>query len=255
MKNIIIAAIALSSSFAFAVPTVKTWVNPECASGSCEVKGMKLFTEKGVAARLAGNSMTAEIEGASKSDLKKYAFVQYIKGCVFETDSQGTIKMGTREFWGYRTRPFKHVGFELDSASDRDPLYWSNANAGFDDLRGIFIPRNSYYVYANPLLTEAYGSWAGKISNLKENKIFIQDAPTVSGWDINDETMKVTARNASLNFKVCLHKIEDVPATVESPATEIPGAIVCMSWDSNFIYNFSTRKFDDKKDQIHQACK
>ena len=31
---------------AYAAPTVKTWINPECASGECEVKSMKLFVEK-----------------------------------------------------------------------------------------------------------------------------------------------------------------------------------------------------------------
>lgn len=249
-----ITALALSSALASAAPSVKTWINPECATGDCEIKAMRLFVEKMNSNRMAGTSVSAELEGVNKEVLKKYAFVQYIQGCLFETDRAGKVRMASREFWARKGQPFKHVGFELDSASDRDPIYWSNSMAGYDDLRGFEVPRNSYYAYANPLLTDSWGAWAGKEKNLRENKLFIHDMPTPSAWDLNDQTMKVTARNSSLKFKICLHKIEDVPARVESPATEIPDAIVCMTWDSNFIYNFSTRKFEDKKDQIHPVC-
>lgn len=256
MKTLIIAALAFSSISAFAAPTVKTWLNPECANGAeCELKAMRLYLDKTPANRMAGTTMVAEIETANKSQIKKYAIIQYIQGCLYETDSKGNVKMANREFWGKRSVPFKHVGWELDSASDRDPLYWSNPNFGDDDLRGFFIPRNSYYSNGNPFLTENWGSWAGKVSNLKENKVFIQDMPTPTAWDLNEETMKVSARISSLKFKVCVHKIDDVPATVESPATEIPGAIVCMNWDSNFNYNFATRKFEDKKEEISAVCK
>lgn len=255
MKSTIIIALALTSSIAGAAPTVKSWTNPECATGSCEVKGMKIFLEKTVVARLAGTSMVGEIETNNKADLSKYAFVQYIEGCLFETTKDGTIRMGTREYWGKRGVPFKHIGMNLDSASDRDPIYWSNTLAGWDDLRGFEIPRNSMYSHSNPFLTENLGAWAGKVTNLKENKIFVQDVPTMSGWDLDEETMKVNARNSSLKFKICLHKISDIPAEVELSNTEIADPIVCMSWDSNFIYNFSTRKFVDNKDSIHPVCK
>lgn len=253
MKKFILVALTLTT-VAQAAPTVRTWVNPECANGGvCELKGMKLYLEKSNS-RYAGTTMSAEIETTNKAALKDYAIVQYIDGCLFETNREGKIRMAQREFWGRRGSPFKHVGFELDSASDKDPIYWSNPEAGYDDLRGFFIPRNSYYATANPILTENYGAWAGKPKNLKENKIYVHDAPTPSGWDA-DTNLKVTARNSSLRFRTCLHKIDTVPAKVESPATQIQDAIVCMDWNSNFIYNFSTRKFEDKGDNIHAACR
>ena len=255
MKNTIIIALALTSTFASAAPAVKSWTNPECATGPCEVKGMKIFLEKTNAGRLAGTTMVGEIETVNKADLKKYALVQYIEGCVYETRRDGFLRMGTREYWGKKSAPFKHVGMNLDSASDRDPIYWSNHLAGWDDIRGFEISRNSMYSYANPLLTESWGAWAGKVTNLKENKIFVQDAPTMSGWDLDEETMKVTARNSSLKFKICLHKISDIPAEVELPNTEIENPIVCMNWDSNFLYNFATRKFVDNKEAIDPICK
>lgn len=153
-------------------------------------------------------------------------------------------------------RVHEHVGFQLDSASDRDPIYWSNPNAGYDELRGFEIPRNSYYQIGNSMLNQKTGSWAGKTSNLKgAAKIFAEDMPTPSGWDLDETTMKVSARQASLRFRICLHKIEDVPSRVDSPSTMIPNAITCMDWDSNYIYNFKTRKFDDKKSELHPVCK
>ena len=255
MKMLLIAALALTTTTSFAAPTVKSWINPECASGECELKGMKLFLEKSSANRMAGTTMVAEIETSTKAQMKKYAVVQYIQGCLYETDNKGNVKMATREFWGRQGSPFKHVGWELDSAGDKDPIYWSNSIGGMDDIRGIFIPRNSYYSNGNPFLTENWGAWAGKVSNLKETKTFVQDMPTPSAWDLDDQTMKVSARISSLKFKICVHKIEDVPAIAESPATEVPGAIVCMNWDSNFNYNFVTRKFEDKKEEISAVCK
>jgi hypothetical protein len=106
------------------------------------------------------------------------------------------------------------------------------------------------------MLKTKTGSWAGKVSNLKHGpKIYAEDMPTPSGWDLNEATMKVSARQSSLRFMICLHKIEDVPARVESPNTMISNAITCMTWNSNFEYNFKTRKFDDKKDVLNPVCK
>ncbi len=256
MKIIIAIALLNISAIAVAAPAVKSWSNPECATGNCELKGMKLYIESfNGKYRIAGNSISAEIETTDKESMNKYAFVQYIEGCVFETNLAGNIRMGTREYWGRQGSPFKHVGMQLDSASDKDPIYWSNPRASYDELRGFEIPRNSFYQIGTEMLKQKTGSWAGKVSNLKNGpKIYADDMPTPSGWDLDETTMKVTARQSSLRFKICVHKIEDVPARVDSPSTVIPGAIHCMDWDSNYIYNFQTRKFDDKKSELHPVC-
>ena len=239
---------------AHAAPTVKTWINPECATGNCEVKSMKLFVEKNNVPkyRLAYNHMTAEIETKKPEDLAKYAFVQYIKGCYVQVSNLGETRMGSREFWGRKGTPFLHKTFELDSASDQDPIYWSTINAGYDYIRGYEIPRNAYYVNDNPLLTEKYGSFAGKIKNLKSNKIYVSDMPSPSSW--SEENGIITANTSSLDFKICLHKIADVPVTVEKPATIIPDPIVCMDWSSNYQFNFRSKTWSEKT-IMHPACK
>ena len=51
----------LASANTAAAPKVETWVNPECATGSCEVKGMKLYTTKYNKNRLAADAMARSI--------------------------------------------------------------------------------------------------------------------------------------------------------------------------------------------------
>lgn len=244
----------LMSKVAYAAPSVKTWINPDCANGDCEVKSMKLYVEKNNSVRykLAYNQMAAEIETTKPEHLAKYAFVQYIKGCYVQISNLGEIRMGSREFWGRKGAPFLHKTFELDSASDKDPIYWSNNNAGYDYIRGFEIPRNSYYVNDNPVLTESYGSFAGKIKNLKSNKIYASDMPSPSSWQ--EENGIITANTSSLEFQICLHKIADVPVTVEKPATIIPDPIVCMDWSSNYQFNFRKKTWEEKT-ALHPACK
>lgn len=254
MKKLILMTLILSSQVALSAPIVKSWVNPDCANGDCEVKGMKIFIDKynSVKDRMAGNSVAAEIETTSNVSLANYAFVQYIKGCLFEMDNLGSMRIATRQFFGKQGQPFKHTSWELDSAGDKDPIYWSNDKAGFDDMRGFYIPRNSYYVNANPAVTESYGSWAGKLSNLKSNKIYISDFPTPSYYE--EKAGIITARMASLEFKICLHKIADVPASVEDPKTIIGDAIICMDWSSNYQLDFKKKTWVEKT-TMHPACK
>ncbi len=45
MKTIIAIALLNFSAVAVAAPVVKSWSNPECATGNCELKGMKLYIE------------------------------------------------------------------------------------------------------------------------------------------------------------------------------------------------------------------
>lgn len=253
MKKLIILSLLVSSQVSIAAPIIKTWNNPECATGECEVKSMKIYIDKinNNKERLAGNVVAAEIETTDKSHLKKYAFVQYLRGCLFETSNLGEVRMATREFFGKKGQKFLHKTWELDSASDKDPIYWSNTQAGYDDLRGFEIPRNSFYVNGNPSLTENYNTWAGKIKNLKENKIWISDFPTMSYWE--EKNGFISARTASLQFKICLHRISDVPASVDDPKTNIEGAITCMDWNSSYQMNF-TKKVFEEKGSVHSAC-
>lgn len=254
MKKLVVIGLVLLSQTSFAAVTVKTWNNPECANGSCEVKAMRLHLDKFNSSkeRMAGNSVGIELETTKKEDLKNYAFVQYIRGCLFTTSNIGEVRMATREFFGKQGQPFQHKTWELDSASDKDPIYWSNPDAGFDDLRGFEIPRNSTYVNDNPVVTDSYATWAGKITNLKNNKIFASDFPTPSYWE--EKNGIITARTSSLQFKVCLHKVADIPASVDDPKSEIANPIVCMEWSSMYSLNFAKKTWVEKS-TMESSCK
>lgn len=254
MKSLLITALVLSTQAAFGNATVKTWSNPECASGACEVKAMRLHIDKynSAAEKMAFNSVGIEIETSRPEDLSKYAVVQYIKGCVFLTSNLGETRMGSRDFFGQSGQPFLHKTWEIDSGNDRDPIFTSNAHAGYDDLRGFEIPRNSHYVNDNPITTENFGSWAGKIKNLKANKIFTADYPTHSSWE--EKNGIITVKTSSLQFNVCLHKISDVPKTVSDPKTTISAPIACLDWSSNYQFDFK-KKILSERASLPSACK
>jgi hypothetical protein len=253
LKPLTLAAL-ITTTFVHADPPIITtyWTNPECASGNCEVRGMKIHVQKHNSRQQAGNFLAAEVETSSPELAKKYAFVQYVQGCIYEMTPDGKTKIGTRDFFGRDGQPFSHKEWEVDSGPDSDPIYNSNSLAGFDNFRGFEVPRNSRYMIKNPITTESYVGWAGKAKNIIDNKLFVADIPTMTSFDISEDA-KITARNSSLKFKICLHKIENVPRRMEAPGYEVAGAIKCMEWSSNYLYNFKTRKMVEQS-EIQPAC-
>jgi hypothetical protein len=226
---------------AHAVIETKVWNNPACRTGACEVKMMKLTLDKTVSAEYAARSLIAEFETTRPEQLKKFAFVQYIRGCLFKSDANGPTKMGTREFFGVGGQPFQHKGWEIDSAGEPDPIYWSTWNIGWDELRGFEILRNANYSTIKPEGVEPE-KWAGKVSNIKgRNVLYVADAPTGSmafaGQDVS---------NTSLDFKICLHEIKDVPRVAESKSQIVPNPIGCLEWSSNFVYDHAARRFRER---------
>ena len=252
-KSSLIALGLLTLNSAFAVPTVTSWVNPECATGQCEVKGMKIYVDKIVDKTFVGNSAAIEIETSSRDLLPKYGIVQYIKGCQYELSSKGEVKMSIRSLLGKNGVPFLHKDWEVDSADDVDPVFWSNANAGWDDLRGFDVPRNSGYAYANPALTDNYGPWGGKPRNLKEAKIWVSDQPSPATWKMRPDLTQVTTAT-SLQFKACIYELSKVPREISDAKVQFDDAVGCMEWSSNFQYDFAKRKFVENK-EISSVCK
>lgn len=248
-------ALVISSS-AFAAeppPKVTAWVNPECATGECEVKGMKIFVRKYKDTSMGGAYMTAEMETANKDLLKKYAFVQYIEGCVFAENSKGETQLAFRENLGKKGQPFKHVGPEIDSGPDADPIYWSTSDAGFDELRGIQIYRHSGYATKNPMTNENFGSWASKDKNLDSAKLYVSDMPSWTHFT-KDINFTWKAQNSSLKFKICLHKLEDIPEKTIDGKIVVPNPVHCMEWASNYAYDKRTSRIVELKD-VHPFCK
>jgi hypothetical protein len=241
MKTLILPLLALATS-AFAQQSMREWVNPACASGACEIRGMRLHILKANDRNGAGNSMAAELIATDRADLSKYGFVQYLKGCHYKSNAVGEATVGTRQFFGEQAVSFNHPRWAIDTAADRDPVYSSTDEHGFDELRGYHVPRNARYSVQNPISTAQGVSWAGQQRLLRSNSLFIHDMPTpgISVIGMGGIRESVTP---SLQFKVCLHKLSDIPEETSNPELEVPNPITCMEWSSIYNYNAVSRRY------------
>ena len=241
----IIAAMFLASSALYAGTIETVWNNPACETGPCDLKAARYSLTKtnDLRYRAAGNSLVASFETTSKSTVKNYAFVQYIKGCHFAKNQTGN-RMGLREFFGNTGRVYQHTDWEIDSAWDKDPIYSSFAQAGFDSLREYDVPRNASYLTANPTTARNYDWWSGKEEKLNRPEIFMSDEPTFSSWvpALRGSQEVIT----SVKFRTCLHEIKDVPHSVEDPRTIIPDPIHCYEWSSNYQMNSAQTALEEK---------
>ena len=63
--------------------------------------------------------------------------------------------------------------------------------------------------------------------------------------------------SASMQFKTCLYRIQDIPTSGKPkfPGTPVDqgGPIYCLEWDNQQIYNPETEEFDHS-DTIHPSC-
>lgn len=228
----------------FAAQVVTTWKNPACDAGPCELKGARfiLTKENDLRSRVAGNSVVAELETTSKADLKDYAFVQYLRGCHFMKSAQG-VRMGVRDYLGRSGQEFRHRTWEIDSGLDADPIYSSYADAGLDELRGREVPRNASYYTANPNAATSYDWWSGLPAKVSIPKLYVTDAPTYSSLSNGAGAVALVT---SLEFKLCLHRVSDIPRRIEDPRASIPRPIFCYDWSSNYQLNSAQTALEEK---------
>jgi hypothetical protein len=232
--------------------TNASWINPECESGECEVKAFRLSVTKISDAKMAGNSMVAEIETSKPEYLKKYAVVQFIKGCAYMTNAKGDVKFQIRSSLNKPGTPFVHKDFEIDSGYDADPVYNSSLQSGVDELRGFEIPRNAAYLNLDPNKSESARAWAGKEKNLLSSSIYVDDMPTLSNWAIKEG--KLIVHNTSLQFKTCLYEVSKLPKKVAAVDEALSEPITCLDWSSNFLFDFKMRSFRESK-EISPVCR
>lgn len=245
MKTLILPLLALATSTvgtAFAQQSMREWVNPACGTGACEIRAMRLHVLKSNNQHGAGNSMAAEMIATDHAHLGKYGFVQYIKGCHYKVNAVGQATVGTRQFFGEQSVSFNHPRWAIDTAPDSDPLYSSIDEHGFDELRGYYMPRNAKYAVQNPISTAQGVGWFGQSRLLRSNSLFIHDMPT-TGMSVAGVGGMRESIIPSLQFKVCLHKLSDIPEDTSKPELEVPNPITCMEWSSIYNYNAVNRRY------------
>lgn len=211
-------------------------------------------------------------ETSNLTCLKKFGIVQYIKGCVYNSQLNpitGEIKrwFGHARSSRGQTVPFIHTNWEIDSV-DIDPLYWSSTNlistsAETNDLR--------LESYLSPLKNwqfqkEESALWEQYISLDHPHKFFMTlsekpqpqfpilittDLPVSSNFSYDEAT------NVSLQFQTCIYELEKIPLTGDPVHPEFSrsegGPIHCFQWSHNHIFNHQLKKFEEFK-EIDPYC-
>jgi hypothetical protein len=196
-----------------------------------------------------GTKLYAWYRTQKPEKLRDFVFVQFIRGCTFETkEVNGTVKVShtkARTFFGSQGVPFSHPDWVIDSV-DTDPAYWTDPE--YPDRHALLRWGIDGVTFPNrpldyPTLNE---------QQPVEPRVFIADYP--QGGDIrwNKWANAVVATNSTFRFKTCLFRSQDVP-TRANPDTKLPQPIICMWWDSLYVYDHTSKKMTTPA-EIAPAC-
>jgi hypothetical protein len=219
--------------------TEQLFLNPNCrATDTCYLKKFTLTTSvyevwfsDDPNYPTYGNGVIMEYETGSVAALEKYAIVQFVKGCVFDSskNAQGRItkKLSyTVPSFGEDV-PFCFPQWVIDS-QDTDPVYNSDAEYGrFYLLRwnkpGSYeYPNHKYYGAEKP----------------KRPVVYMADYP--AGAFVTGSGVK----NAALEFNTCIYKAGDVPAETRRDDIHFATPITCFEWQSVYVYDFDKATFE-----------
>ena len=181
------------------------------------------------------------VDAASPMMIEDFAVVQWIRGCVFSSDSNGGKDLSiSRQHFGHII-PFKHEHWQIDSDST-DPVYSSDPDYGrFALLRWNSDPKNvdaetaTFYANKKPL----------------HGVTLVTDLPASAF--LGSPTQ---AQNTSLEFRTCLFKTSDLPreTTPDGEGVDNSKALWCVEWNHRFVYDFSSHKMR-KPPQIDPFCR
>jgi hypothetical protein len=218
--------------------TKQVFLNPDCRStGTCDLERFTLTTlsqevwfSDDPNHPTYGNSVIMEYATDSLEALEKYAIVQFIKGCVFDSSKNREGKINRNVSYvvpsfGEDIR-FCFRQWVIDS-QDTDPTYNSDPDYGrFYLLRwnkpGSYDHRTEKY----------YGAEKPKIP-----VVYMADYPAgafVTG---------IGVKNAALEFKTCIYKASDVPTKTRRDNIDFAKPISCFEWQNVYVYDFDQEKF------------
>ncbi len=229
----------------------------ECKKNdTCDLKGVTFRVQlehvhlEGDATRdQYGTDMYASYETNTLEKVKKYVFVQFIRGCVFHSEMLPTGEIAnyfTESRDGYMDTPygytlFRHPNWEIDSI-DEDPVYASNPD----------FAENRHYLYqwidpAPSWIPEKQGNLYGE-KPPKFPRLFIVDHTVSAGlfWNI-------PTKNTSLEFRTCLYKTVDVPRKRERGDINFATPVTCFEWSHNFVYNHGIKDWE-RPTTIAEVC-
>jgi hypothetical protein len=220
--------------------TAQVFWNPDCLStDTCDLKRFTLTTSvyevwfsDDPHYPTYGNSVIMEYETDSVDTLEKYAIVQFMKGCVFDSskNSDGKISRNvnyTIPSFG-EDIPYCFPEWVIDS-QDTDPVYNSDPEYGRFYLLRWNKPGS--YEYLNH---KYYGAEKPKIP-----VVYMADYPA-------GVFVRATAvRNAALEFKTCIYKASDVPTKTRRDDINFAKPLTCLEWQNVYVYDFAKGRFEN----------
>jgi hypothetical protein len=219
--------------------TEQVFLNPDCrATDTCDLKRFTLTTSvyeiwfsDDPNYPTYGNGVIMEYETGSVEAIEKYAIVQFVKGCVFDSSKNAQGQIIRRLSYTVPTFgediPFCFPQWVIDS-QDTDPVYNSDAEYGRHYLLRWNKPGS--YEYPNH---KYYGA-----EKPKRPVVYMADYP--AGAFITSSGVK----NAALQFNTCIYKAGDVPAEARREDIHFAKPITCFEWQSVYVYDFEKATFE-----------
>jgi len=219
--------------------TEQVFLNPDCrATDTCDLKRFTLTTSvyeiwfsDDPNYPTYGNGVIMEYETGSVEAIEKYAIVQFVKGCVFDSSKNAQGQIIRRLSYTVPTFgediPFCFPQWVIDS-QDTDPAYNSDPEYG----RFYLLRWNEPGSYDNR--TQQY--YGAKKPN--HPVVYMTDYPAgafVTGTGV---------KNAALQFKTCIYKASEVPTATRRDNIKFAKPITCFEWQNVYVYDFDKAKFE-----------
>lgn len=218
--------------------TRQVFVNSDCrAADSCDLKRFTLtrlaheiwFADDPKHPTFA-NGAIMEYETDSVAAIEKYALVQFVKGCVFNSARNQAgeiihdISYGVSSFG--ETVPLCFPDWVIDSQDD-DPVYNSDPELGRFYLLRWNVP-NSHDRRSEKYFGE---------ERPQRPVVYLADYP--AGAFITSSSVK----NTALSFKTCIYKARDVPRRTRRDAVDFAAPLGCFEWQNVYVYDFDLGRF------------
>jgi hypothetical protein len=219
--------------------TEQVFLNPDCRlTNTCDLKRFTLITSvyevwfsDDPNYPTYGNGTIMEYETDSVDTLEKYAIVQFVKGCVFDSSKNGEGKINRNVSYIVASFgediPFCFPEWVIDS-HDTDPAYNSDPEYGRFYLLRWNTPGS--YEYPNH---KYYGAERPQIP-----VVYMADYPAgafVTGTGV---------KNAALEFKTCIYKANNVPAATRRDNINFAKPLTCFEWQNLYVYDFDRGRFE-----------
>ncbi len=266
-----LSLILLVSALLFTVRTgeanhIPTWntqrevfKNTDCAkNNTCDLKQATFLREDYRIDHFESSHYGTRMFAAYKTDaienLQKYAFVQFIRGCVFTSEMNGQAVTRNKNYdkphFG-NTVNFCFPNWVIDAVTT-DPIDFDVEKNRHFFYRSDDLPHNDrvenrkFFGISSPrtpilFMTDHPG---GTAFIYRLPVIEQKEKPVSGGYD---------AKNISLELKTCLYKTAEVPITANDDNLDFAKPITCFFWRSSFIYNFD-RKVYESPSAIDPFC-